>query len=122
MKKRLIVHGIDIGGEELDEWSPANEIDFECEITIEIGLDGIDGSMLFYLFVISAERVRSIEINKFLKRGLMIKKYDPEFIVDFIKTTVNLNSFLNWEDAKEYLDYYFSNEYFNYNNKHYYLK
>ena len=45
MKKRLIVHGIDIGGEGLDEWSPASETDFEFDVTIEIGLDGNDGTI-----------------------------------------------------------------------------
>ena len=122
MKKQLVVHGIDIGGKELDEWSPANEIDFECDITIEVGLDGDDGTMLFYLKVSSIERIQSIQSNCFLSKRLIVRKYNSKIIFEYITNIMNLNNFSSWDDAKEYLDYHFSNEYFNYNNKHFYLK
>lgn len=75
--------------------------------------------MLFYLDAASIERIQSVESNSFLSKRLILKKYDPKFIFNFITNTINLNSFSSWDDAKEYLEYYFSNEYFNYNNKYF---
>ncbi|HRE22094.1 MAG TPA: Imm8 family immunity protein [Rhabdaerophilum sp.] len=122
MKKRLVIHGIDIWGESLQEWSPPNATDFEFEVTIDIGLEGADGTMLFRLLVTSIKRIQSFQSNEFLSKRLLVKSYDASYIEHFIKSVINTNIFEDWNDTKEYLDYHFSNEYFNYNNKYFIIK
>lgn len=121
MEKQLLIHDIEVGFRSLDEWSPENERDFEFCVDIEIGLDGTNETMLFYLTVTSLLRLHSIIKGSFLSQRFIVEKYEPKNIYEFIERIVNLNKFDNWEDAIEFLKYYFSHEYFNYNNKYKYI-
>lgn len=78
--------------------------------------------MLFSLLVTSIKRIQLVNSNEFLSKRLLVKAYDGSYIEQFIKGVININTFEDWNEAKEYLSYYFYDEYFNYNNKYFFIK
>ncbi|MCU0818606.1 MAG: immunity 8 family protein [Beijerinckiaceae bacterium] len=121
MAKKLVVHSIDIDGDFLEDWVPENIYGFECVVTICIGFEGDDGGIFFHLNVASIIQMEKVKSGTFLSRILVLEKYEPKTIIDYINKIVNANKFATWEEALEFLSFYFSNEYFNYNSKHVYV-
>ena len=78
--------------------------------------------MYFYLMVMSVERLKKINSNLFLSKKLVVCNYNHMYIIKFIEDVINSNQFDDMEDAIAYISYYFSNEYFNYNNKYRFVR